>query len=100
MVTCSAKTWVVSWEQTDFNVQIGHLEPDLRAAIFGPCEIVERDNADMLDVLVLTGVFSSRGQARKNWRRTFEIQAGSSLHVIGKKKLRVFIHRAMEETNG
>lgn len=94
----------MDWEQTDCNVQIGHLEADLRDAIFGPCEIIERDSADMLDVLVLAGVCPSRSQARKNWdnisrasKLPLEIPFGSSLHTIGKKNLRVFIHRAWRD---
>lgn len=93
-----------AWEKTDLNVQIGHLEPDLRGAIFGPCDIVECDSADMLDVLVLAGVCPSRGQARKNWENIsrahklpLEIQGGSWLFTIGKKNLRVFIHRAWSD---
>ena len=92
-----------TWEQTDLQVQIGVLEADLQAAIFGPCEIVERESADMLDVLVLVGAFPSRSQARKNWENVsrhglpLEIPMGSSLHTVGKKNKRVFIHCAVME---
>lgn len=47
---------------------------------------------DMFDILVLAEVFSSRGQAKKNWKKTTaEIPKGWSEFWVGKKKKQICI---------
>lgn len=86
------------WEDTNLNVLIGTLSDDLVVAIFGPVE-PERVPADwnMVNVLVLAAIFPSKSQARKNFKGPLDIPFGSHLFTLGKKKLKVFVHRAVTE---
>jgi hypothetical protein len=56
-------------------------------------------DADMFDLLVKAGCFSSKGQARKNWMRTGpKIPDGfSDFTGIGKLKKRVTVLKPMPE---
>ena len=54
-------------------------------------------NADMFDILVLTGLFRSKSEARKNWNRTGkDIPDGfTDIERIGKLKHRLTIWKPM-----
>jgi hypothetical protein len=54
-------------------VRNGNVQPEDRNALFPDGEAVFTFNSgqkNMFDLLVILGVFKSRGQARKNWRKT------------------------------
>jgi hypothetical protein len=64
-----------------------HWDPSLEEPLFG--EPVQRLEAtvDIYDVLVAAGVFSSRSQARKNWKQTGpEVPEGFSMWCVGKTR--------------
>jgi len=73
-----------------------YLLPTDAKLFFGdePVEYIE-DGLDMYDVLVLAGIFSSKGQARKNWTRTdANIPKGfSDFRNIGKLHKRLCLLR-------
>lgn len=48
-------------------------------------------NATMFDVLAQAGIFSSKSDARKNWKGVVEIPWGWSEFTVGKLKHQVFI---------
>lgn len=59
---------------------------------------------NMLDILVQAGIFSSKGQAKKNgWKDRVEIPDGFSEFIVGKLKHMITILKASEpwgeETN-
>lgn len=86
------------WEDTNLDVLIGTLSDDLVSAIFGPVEPeCVPDDWDMLNILVLAAIFPSKSQARKNFKGPTEIPFGSHLFILGKKKIKVFVHRAIKE---
>lgn len=95
------------WEDTDCEILIGTLSDDLVPVIFGPlpffnvgCQrgIVHLPaTATMIDVLFEAQIFPSKSQARKNFKGPTEIPFGSHLFTLGKKKLKVFVHKAVEE---
>ena len=97
----------MEWENTDCEILIGTLSDDLVPAIFGPVPffnvgmqrgVVELPaNATMIDVLFEAQIFPSKSQARKNWKGPIEVPFGSHLFTLGKKKLKVFVHRAVME---
>tara|TARA_Y100000310_G_C20593346_1_gene769240 strand:- start:1178 stop:1357 length:180 start_codon:yes stop_codon:yes gene_type:complete len=56
------------------------------------------EGTDIFDLLVNIGLFPSKSQARKNWKREKEIPAGfSDFPNLGKKKLRMTILNPIEE---
>lgn len=63
-------------------------DPKARPPLSNPVETIHRVPATstIIDLLVLTKYFPSKGQARKNWRGPIEIPAGYSEHVIGAGK--------------
>ena len=71
----------------NFVVSDEHLEDDLN--IFGGEEFeIIPSSLDMFDVLVKTGVFKSKSQARSNWTKTDAyIEHGFSAFVAGKNRL-------------
>lgn len=78
----------------EFNIVIGNIDKKLRELIFGDEQIIVlSDQLDMFDILVFTGLFSSKGQARKNWTRTGrEIPTGfTDIRDIGKLHHRLTI---------
>ena len=53
------------------------------------------NNTDMFDLLVATGTFKSKGDAKKNWTKSDkEIPDGHSMWLIGKKKIPLIIYKA------
>jgi len=69
-------------------------EMDLIHHLFGDEPVVFLDEkADMYDCLIMLGVFPSKGEARKNWKRTGkEITPGyNEFRGIGKSKKALFI---------
>lgn len=64
-----------------------HRDGDLEDSLFGePVEHLE-PNLDMYDVLVRAGVFSSKGQARKNWKQTGpSVPPGFNMWTVGKTR--------------
>jgi hypothetical protein len=77
----------------DFNVMCGAWKTQDRSLIFGPDSVVAHTKTvDIYDILVESGAFESKGQARKNWTGVKEIPAGwSEIGPIGKQKLMLFI---------
>jgi hypothetical protein len=71
-----------------FIVRTPHLLERDRSDLFKDDDLVEflDAGADMLDVLVKCGAFSSKGQARKNWRGPVEISWGWSEFMTSKNK--------------
>lgn len=61
-------------------------------------EVIEIDpeEKDMYDLLVMLGSFSSRSQAKKNWKQS-EILPGYSEYYIGKLKRRLCILNPIKE---
>lgn len=62
------------------------------AKLFGiePAIIIDH-KATMFDVLAYAGVFSSKTEARKNWKGPVEIPLGFSEFTIGKLKHKITI---------
>jgi hypothetical protein len=50
-------------------------------------------NSTMLDVLVIANIFSSKSEARKNWRGPVEIPWGFSERLVGKMKAQITIFK-------
>lgn len=78
----------------NFIVQNGNVLDGDKEALFGdePVEFIP-PSTTMFDILVVSGIFPSKSQARKNWTRTGEtIPDGfSSFERIGKLKHRIHI---------
>jgi len=77
----------------NFVVQNEFLRGDEGTLFFGGEEIALLDKEQtMLDVLVNAGVFSSKGQAKKNgWADKATIPPGLSCHVVGKLRHHIWI---------
>ncbi len=77
----------------DFNVVIGDnvILDDLN--IFGNNKKFKWiSKPDIFEILVLSGAFESKGQARKNWKGIMDIPTGySEIGPIGKQKLMIFV---------
>ena len=56
-------------------------------------------NATMFDVLAQAGIFSSKSDARKNWKGVVEIPWGWSEFTVGKLKHQVFIMKPFDIEN-
>ena len=68
-------------------------EKDLIPRLFDNEDYKLLENVDMYDILKIAGIFSSKGEARKNWKRTKqEIPKGySEFRDIGKLHNQIFI---------
>ena len=78
----------------DVNVCVGSFVTDRDIDIlFGSGQPIHRfDTTTIFDVLVLAGLFESKGQARKNWKGIQNIPTGwTELQSLGKSKLSIFI---------
>lgn len=77
----------------DFNIVIVNEHHaklhDLTAALFGAETVNLHPSTDtMFDILVRYGAFSSKGQARKNWKQTgMEVPPGFNHFRVGRKQL-------------
>jgi len=82
----------------DFNVMCGAWKTQDRPLIFGPDSVVAHTKTvDIYDILVESGAFESKGQARKNWTGIKEIPTGyTEIGPIGKQKLLLFIWNPTE----
>jgi len=60
-------------------------------------EITAFHSVTMIDLLVATGCFPSKGQARKNWKGPIEVPLGFSTWEVGKRRVRLDIHRVVPE---
>ena len=72
-------------------VESEHVRDEDRVALFPDDEVVHilRDGhgKDMFDLLIILGAFSSKSQAKKNWKNTkATIPSGWSEFFVGKKK--------------
>ena len=76
----------------DYNCMVGAPESD-KDTVFGVGQVISMfDKADIFDILVASGAFESKGQARKNWTGIKELSTGySEVGPIGKSKLMLFI---------
>lgn len=62
---------------------------------------LEPGKCDMFDLLVICGAFTSKGQARKNWRHTGQdIPKGFNEFVVGKKRVPLTVWNPIGESNG
>lgn len=60
--------------------------------LFSGEPVAQLMTADIFDILVKSGAFESKGQARKNWTGVKEIPTGwTEIGPIGKQKLFLFI---------
>lgn len=46
---------------------------------------------NMYDLLIIAGVFDSKSQARKNWKKEIDIPYGYNEFILGKKKNKVCV---------
>lgn len=78
------------------HVNLDHYDKDLIVRVIlnkEPFNWLPR-TATMIDVLVAAGVFSSKNDARRNWKGDIQIPEGmTDLNNIGKLKKRIFIHK-------
>ena len=83
----------------DINVCVGSFvtERDIDL-LFGRSQAIHKfDTTTIFDVLVLAGLFESKGQARKNWKGIQTIPSGwTELHGLGKSKLSIFLWNPAE----
>lgn len=81
---------------TDFIVENGLNRPD-DVRLFGLNNpILIPNESTMIDVLVIAGIFPSKGQARKNWHGPVEIPGGLSQWVVGKLRNKITILKVKE----
>ena len=80
---------------SDFNflVKNGREEETDARLFFDNEEVIPiSTNKNMYDILVMTNIFSSKSQARKNWAKTgANIPEGFSDFIVGKLKHRICI---------
>lgn len=87
---------VANSPEKGFNFLIGTPLPgDLLQAVFGEDLIRVRPvEFDMFDILVEIGVFKSRGECRKNWKKSDHvIENGCHSFLVSKKDKPLFIFR-------
>lgn len=86
-----------------FNIIINneHLVPnkDLIKPLFGDEDTVIIPNVDMFDILTACEIFKSKGQARKNWKKTGQdVPPGfTDITGIGKLNKRLTIWNPIED---
>lgn len=69
-----------------------------RDAIFDGSPVTQLvPTATWLDVLVVVGIFPSKGQARKNWKGPVDIEPGLTILQAGKKRIEIAVHRVIPE---
>lgn len=81
---------------SEFNVLIDHPNFSKRdeRLIFEDRTFVRLPRtATMIDVLVAAGIFSSKGQAKKNWKGAVDIDIGITEFTAGKLRTHIFIHK-------
>jgi hypothetical protein len=75
----------------NFIIDNGLNEPD-DTRLFGLTPAIHLpDTATMFDILATAGIFSSKSEARKNWRGVVEIPKGFSQFEVGKLKHQITI---------
>ena len=96
-------------QEFNFIIENKNLEPNddlieglFNQSLFNPNEIdiiMFRENVDMFDLLVEVGLFRSKGEARKNWKRTGkDIPEGfTDITNIGKLHKRLTIWNPIKE---
>ncbi len=95
ITTPDGKTWLGARPRF-FLVSHHNTHPGDLRLIFGDGAVVETlpEGSTMLDLLVLVGVFSSKGNARKNWQGQVELPVGTISLTVGKKhKVDLVVHR-------
>ena len=60
-------------------------------------KFIKENEVDMFDLLVMLGAFSSKGQAKKNWKGVKDIPFGWSEFIIGKLKRQLCIWNPQPE---
>lgn len=53
--------------------------------------VIQPFEINMYDLLIIAGVFYSKSQARKNWKKEIEIPYGYNEFILGKKKNKVCV---------
>jgi len=92
----------------DVNIVVGEACQADIDLLFGPFSSVIPEGVHtmpvgttMLDVLVEFGFFPSKSEARRNWKREFDIADGwSEFLSIGKKRRNIFIWKPVEPIFG
>lgn len=90
---------VANHTEKGFNFLIGDLLPgDLLQAVFGDDTFLVRAvEFDMFDILVEIGVFKSRGECRKNWKKSDQfIENGCHSFLVFKRDLPLFIFKPIK----
>lgn len=59
--------------------------------------VILNEDSNMWDILVQIGVFKSKGQARKNWKKGTSIPFGFTELLLGKKKNKACIWKPIKE---
>lgn len=59
-------------QEFNFVILNDNFNPDLISTLFNDEDIqsITNTSLDMFDILVMTGLFRSKSEARKNWKRT------------------------------
>ena len=93
------------WDGDDFNVVLDHpnrykLDDDLfTSTVFRSAKwtVLPRETP-LLEILVKAGLFKSRNEARKNWRRSWVLGEGmNSFEHLGKCHKNLFIFKLSED---
>ena len=87
---------VANSSEKGFNFLIGDLLPgDLLQSVFGGESFcVQPVEFDMFDILVEIGVFKSRGECKRNWKKSDQfIENGCHSFLVFKRDLPLFIFK-------
>ena len=81
----------------DFNYTVGpNILPSDDALFFGNEKVIHLGKADIFDLLVFSGIFMSKNEARKNWKGIKELPSGySEIGPVGKSKVMIFCLNAI-----
>mgnify|MGYP003345196064 CR=1 FL=1 len=80
------------------NFIVGGFDPEIASMVFqGEAFTTLASESDMFDILILSGVFKSKSQAKQNWTKTDkEIEHGLCSFVVGKKKMSISVFKPCE----
>ena len=83
-----------------FNYLLGDpLADDLMIAVFGEDAeiVVKSSDFDMFDMLVEIGAFKSRGEAKRNWKKSDkDIDFGCHSFLVSKKLTPLFVFKPIQ----
>lgn len=86
-----------NYSENDVDLLFGKNCINCKGCIYCREERIEKFvNVDMYDLLLKLGSFSSRNQAKKNWKGPNEIPKGWSEFTVGKLKRKLYIWNPSE----